>query len=52
MSENATPHIDLTPIIEEAGGRGQKGDDVGRSVIFTVDLKSLTGQDESEWEGL
>jgi len=37
---------------EDYTNGGQKGDDVGRSVIFTVDLKSLTGQGESEWEGL
>lgn len=37
---------------EDYTNGGQKGDDVGRSVIFTVDLKSLTGQGESEWDGL
>jgi LPS-assembly protein len=37
---------------EDYTNGGQPGDDIGRSIIFTVDLKSLTGQGESEWEGL
>ena len=32
-----TPHIDLTPIITEAGGRGLKGEDFDRAAAFLND---------------